>query len=187
MKVKLLKADTLDLVDHAASECYDTKPKDDEAKRFIRVHKICNVYKHDSLAEFGSAVWEIEASTKVLLEMTRHRMASYACKSSRYTLNRSEVVFESTGDAEVDMLLSDWKQTIEKMILSGKKNDIVSLMLPQAYQYRWQVQMNFRSMKNFFALRLNKTAHFQIREVAEKMYNLLPKHIQDFVVPKNIE
>lgn len=175
MNVKLLQAIGLDIIDYSIGECYDkgcALPNEEKAKK--RINNVTNVMKHSSLLEFGSVTFEITASTKVLLEMTRHRMASYACKSSRYTLDKGEVVFEKTGDAEVDLHLSKWKETIEDMIGLGKKNDIVSLMLPQAYQYRWTVQMNFRSLQNFLKLRLDKHAHYHIREVAEEMLRLIP-------------
>jgi thymidylate synthase (FAD) len=107
--------------------------------------------------------------------MTRHRHANYACKSSRYTLNKGEVIFEKTGDPEVDLQLSKWQNVIEDMIALGKKNDVVSLMLPQAYQYRWVVKFNARSLQNFFRLRLDKHAHYHIREVAEEMYKAIPE------------
>jgi thymidylate synthase ThyX len=105
-------------------------------------------------------------------------MASYACKSSRYTLNKGEVVFEPTGDEEVDNILVGWKIAIETMISRGKSNEVVSLMLPQAYQYRWVVEFNARSLQNFFELRRAKSAHLQIREVAEEMYNQIPDDIK---------
>jgi thymidylate synthase (FAD) len=106
--------------------------------------------------------------------MTRHRHANYACKSSRYTLNKGEIVFEPTGDTEVDTLLTQWRHTIEAMVAKGKSNEITSLMLPQAYQYRWQVQFNARSLMNFFELRRAKSAHFHIREVANAMFACVP-------------
>ncbi len=37
--------------------------------------------------EFTDYIFEITASTKVLLEMSRHREMSMACKSSRYCLS----------------------------------------------------------------------------------------------------
>ena len=183
MRVTLLHCDDIKLVDHGLGECYNSGPLFDldTDKANNRISRVCNVYKHDSLLEFSAATWEIEASTKVLLEMQRHRHASYACKSSRYTLDKGEVIFEPTGDAEVDFMLDTWKMSIEDMKKTGKKNDIVSLMLPQAYQYKWQVQMNFRAMKNYFNLRLARTAHFQIREVSEAMLNTLPTNIQQLV------
>ena len=51
-------------------------------------------------------------------------------------------------------------------------------MLPQAYQYKWTVMFNARSLKNFLELRRAKSAHFHIREVAEEMYNVLPDHVK---------
>ena len=181
MEVVLVNTPTLEFIDMAIGECYDKGCYTDEAKQIARINRVANVSKHSSVLEFGEVIYEVTASTKVLLEMTRHRLASYACKSSRYTLNKGEVVFESTGDSDVDRLLLDWKYTVESMIAEGKTNDVVSLMLPQAYQYRWLVSFNLRSLQNFLVLRLNKHAHFQIRKVAEEMYNTLPTHIKEIV------
>lgn len=175
MKVKLLNIPTLDFVDNAIGQCYDKGCYIDEAKKHNRINRVANVNKHSSVLEFEDVVFEITASTKVLLEMTRHRLANYACKSSRYTLNKGEVVFESTGDSDIDGLLNDWKYIIEDQIKLGKKNDVVSLMLPQAYQYRWLVKMNYRSLQNFLALRLDNHAHFHIKEVAEAMLDQIPE------------
>ncbi len=64
------------------------------------------------------------------------------------------------------------------MIALGKKNDVVSLMLPQAYQYRWVVQMNARALQNFLELRLHRGAHYHIKEVAEEMRKCIPSNHQ---------
>ena len=175
MEVKLLNIPTLEYVDNAIGQCYDKGCYNDMDKRNNRIERVANVSKHSSVLEFADIVFEITASTKVLLEMTRHRHSSYACKSSRYTLSRGEIVFESTGDKEVDDSLNDWKKNIELTIQEGKSNDIISLMLPQAYQYRWITKFNYRSLQNFLALRTDKHAHFHIREVAMEMYKLIPE------------
>ena len=186
MKVSLLNKPELFLVDSAIGQCYDKGCYEDTKKRDNRIKRVANVNKHSSVLEFTTAVFEIEASTKVLLEMTRHRMASYACRSSRYTLNKREIVFEPTGDKEVNAILSEFKKKIEEQINKGKKNDITSLMLPQAFQYKWQVMFNYRSLQNFFKLRTHKGAHFQIREVALAMYHVLPEEhkflFKEFIV-----
>jgi thymidylate synthase (FAD) len=174
MKVKLLNEPNIDFIDNGIGMCYDKGCYVDETKKANRINRVANVSKHSSVLEFTDAIFEIEASTKVLLESTRHRMASYASKSSRYTLDKGEVVFESTGDEEIDDLLRFWKGHIEDQIAKGKKNDVVSLMLPQVYQYRFVVKFNYRSLQNFFLLRRSRTAHFQIREVADEMYRLIP-------------
>jgi hypothetical protein len=142
MKVVLLNEPNIDYIDNSIGQCYDKGCYKDAEKKANRITKVANVSKHSSVLEFTDAIFEITASTKVLLEMTRHRMASYACKSSRYTLNKGQIIFEPTGDIVIDGLLDDWRDAIEGQILLGKKNDVVSLMLPQAYQYRWVAKFN---------------------------------------------
>ncbi len=174
MKVELINTPSLKESDWAAGACYDkgcyTDPKSIEK----RLNNLINVYKHSSIAEFIEYTFEITADTKTLLEMTRHRHANYACKSSRYTLDKGEVIFEKVNDPEIDLQLSKWKTVIEDMIGLGKPNDKVAMMLPQAYQYRWVAKFNARSLQNFFELRLDKHAHYKIREVATEMYNQIP-------------
>ena len=174
MKVKLINKPMLEYTDWAIGECYDKGCYTDKKKRNNRIERVANVSKHSSVLEFTEAIFEITASTKVLLEMTRHRQASYACKSSRYTLDKGDIVFETTGDNAFDEILKKWKKDIEILIAAGYKNDLVSLLLPQAYQYKWVVKFNYRSLQNFLALRTDKHAHFQIREVAYKMFEALP-------------
>ena len=174
MQVKLLHTNGLEFSDSAIGLCYDKGCYTDIEKRDKRITKVALKHKHSSTIEFTNFIFEIEASTKVLLEMTRHRIANYACKSSRYTLNKGEVVFELTGDSEIDTALSEYKKVIEAMIAKKKSNELTSLMLPQAYQYRWQMQMNARALLNFFELRRSKSAHFHIRQVADEMFNQIP-------------
>lgn len=178
MTVKLIRCDSLDMTDMAIGECYDKGCYIDAEKRDNRIKKVALQHKHSSVLEFTNFVFQIEASTKVLLEMTRHRMASYACKSSRYTLNKGEIVFEQTGDDMVDVALHGWKHTIEDFVKLGKSNEITSLMLPQAYQYRWVVQFNARSLQNFLSLRMAKSAHYHIRDVACAMYDAIPNNMK---------
>jgi len=178
MNVTLLNKPTLDFTDLAIGECYSKGCYADPEKRKKRIQKVALKHKHSSVLEFTNFIFEIEASTKVLLEMTRHRLASYACKSSRYTLNKGEIVFEKTGDVEIDELLDNWKQLIEHQVWIGKSNEVTSLMLPQVYQYRWTAQFNARSLMNFLELRRAKAAHFHIRDVAEEMFNLIPEEIR---------
>jgi len=174
LKVELIHTNGLEFSDNAIGLCYDKGCYTDPEERDRRITKVALKHKHSSTIEFTNFIFQIEASTKALLEMTRHRIANYACKSSRYTLNKGEIVFESTGDDEVDRLLKAWKMEIEYQVAKKKSNEVTSLMLPQAYQYRWQVQFNARSLMNFLELRRAKAAHFHIREIAELMYESIP-------------
>lgn len=178
MKVILLHTNGLEFSDGAIGLCYDKGCYTDTEKRDNRIKKIALGYKHSSTIEFTNFIFEIKASTKVLLEMTRHRIANFACKSSRYTLNKGEVIFEKTGNDAIDKALDTWNFVIKGFISSGVSNEITSLMLPQAYQYRWRVQFNARSLINFFELRRASSAHFMIREVAEAMYKEVPQDMK---------
>lgn len=179
MKVELIEINKgLTAIDHAIGLCYDKGDYSDEIKRDNRIEKVALKYKHSSVLEFATFTFDIEASTKVLLEMTRHRHASYACKSSRYTLNKGEIIFELTGDSVIDSYLEYWKEVIKQLIQDGKSNELTSLMLPQAYQYKWVVQFNARSLKNFFDLRRSSGAHFHIRDVANAMYACIPENMR---------
>lgn len=183
MEIKLLNNPTLEFADNGIGLCYAKGPYTDEAKRDKRIRKVALKHKHASTIEFINFIFDIEASTKVLLEMTRHRHASYACKSSRYTLNKTDLVFEPTGDVQIDFMLEGWRQTILTMIADKKSNELTSLMLPQAYQYKWQVQFNARSLMNFLELRRASSAHFHIREVAEAMFEAVPDEMKYLFEP----
>jgi thymidylate synthase (FAD) len=178
MKVKLIAHQGLEGIDHSIGLCYAKGDYSDPIKRDNRITKVALKHKHSSVLEFATFTFDISASTKVLLEMTRHRMASYACQSSRYTLNKTDIVFEPTGHDRVDMLLVHLKIWIEDFIEEGVSNEIVSLMLPQAFQYNWTVMFNARSLKNFLELRRASSAHFQIREVSEAMYECIPEDMK---------
>ncbi len=178
MNVELINKPTLEFTDWAIGECYDKGCYTDDVKRDKRIQKVALNHKHSSVLEFTNFVFQIEASTKVLLEMTRHRHANYACKSSRYTLNKGEVVFEKIGDKDMDEALEDFKEVIEYFISAGRSNEKTSLMLPAVYQYRWVVQFNARSLINFLELRRAKSAHYKIREVADEIYNQIPTELK---------
>ena len=178
MEVRLIHTNGLEFSDNAIGMCYDKGCYTDPDKRDNRIKKVALKHKHSSTIEFTNFIFEITASTKVLLEMTRHRIANYACKPSRYTLNKGEIIFESTGNMEVDNALNEWKSSIQLFVEKGISNEVTSLMLPQAYQYKWQVQFNARSLKNFLDLRRASSAHFHIREVAEEMYQVVPNNMK---------
>jgi len=144
----------------------------------------------DNILVLTDYIFEVTASTKVLLEMSRHREMSMACKSSRYTLSRGDIIFEKTGDPEIDLIMDDLRLKIIDMVAAGKKNDVTSLMLPQVYQYRWVVQFNALSLQNFLNLRLDSHAHYHIRDVAIEMYNAIPeehKHLFSDIYQKKIK
>lgn len=179
MEVKLINiGGGIEAIDHSIGLCYSKGDYFDVDKRDNRIKKVALQNKHSSVLEFCNFTFDITASTKVLLEMSRHRHGSYACKSSRYTLNKGEIIFEQTGDTEIDEALEHYRQIVLGFVNMGKSNEITSLMLPQVYQYKWTVQFNARSLQNFLSLRRAKSAHFHIRAVADEMFYSIPSEMR---------
>jgi thymidylate synthase ThyX len=87
---------------------------------------------------------------------------------------RASEFLELTGIKEVDDALILNLELTRQAVRNGVKNDIASLMLSQAWKYRWVVKFNYRSLQNFLKLRCDKHSHFHIREVAMEMYRLIP-------------
>lgn len=178
MTVKLLHTNGLEFVDSALGQCYAKGCYTELEARDKRIKNIALKKQHGSVLEFANFIFEIQASTKVLLELSRHRLQSISCQSSRFTLNKVALQFENTGDKEIDLLLTEWKNKIKDQIARGKSNELTSLMLPQAFMYVWQSQFNARSLKNFLHLRTAKSAHFQIRDLAQAMYLCIPDEMK---------
>ena len=89
MEVKLLHSTPLEIVDIAICKCYGNEPHSDEAKIKARINRVANVSKHSSVVEHSSYSFDISGLSRAcLIELSRHRLASYTVKSSRYVLSK---------------------------------------------------------------------------------------------------
>jgi thymidylate synthase (FAD) len=88
---------------------------------------------------------------------------------------RASEFLELTGIKEVDDALILNLELTRQAVRNGVKNDVASLMLSQAWKYRWVAKFNYRSLQNFFKLRRDKHAHFHIKYIADEMYRLIPE------------
>lgn len=87
MEVKLLQYTPLEIADIAICKCYGNEPHSDSEKVKARINRVANVSKHASTIEHLSYSFDIaDISRSCLIEISRHRIASYTVKSSRYTL-----------------------------------------------------------------------------------------------------
>ena len=177
MKATVIRAteSPMQLISEAAGMCYgkgDYNPK--------RVRR-CIANGHTSVIEHASATFRIEGiSRSCLAQLTRHRMASFSVMSQRYctieggdwyvmpqsfTDNGEEVMFE----AAMDRAKRDYLHAIEK----GIKPEDARFMLPEATKTNLVMTINARSLMNFLKLRLDKSAQWEIRELAEKIEQAL--------------
>ena len=87
MIVKLLHHTPLEVADIAICKCYGNEPHSDSEKVKARINRVANVSKHASTVEHISYSLDIDGiSRSCLIELSRHRIASYTVKSSRYVL-----------------------------------------------------------------------------------------------------
>ena len=206
MKVTLLNNPTLEFVDNAIGQCYAKGPflQTDPDRAIERIDRICNKLKHASMLRFVPYIFEIEASTKTLLAITRHQTMDFAVQSTRYTtkamLKDEEPFVFTTGSRITDIEISDeqWERSkkylyhtgndeidtfnirqlekVRQCCIANYSNDDIAMMLPQAWIYKFQVQANAQSLQNFFNLRLPGThAHKDIQDVAQAMLDEIPE------------
>ena len=77
---------------------------------------------------------------------------------------------------------------VNEAIDDGLNNDEISLLFPQGYIYKGQIQFNARSLQHFFKLRTKSDAHFQIRELAFNLFDSLPgshKYLFEDIINNN--
>ena len=206
MEVKLLDHTKLSNAVIGARTCwgsfhkggnYDT-PTDnitDEDKELL--NRLIHKNKHESIMEHVTFVFKITGITRmVLMEMSRHRIASYSVRSTRYTLtelkkekpflereNMSLAISEENIKRASKFIDTTFQriQALENLrlaVICSNNIDEIKFLVPECYLTDLVFTINARSLKNFFNLRLSKSAHYKIRELAQAIFSALPpEHI----------
>lgn len=179
MQVKLFdySVDPIFNISSAARTCYQSQDKDELAKRegFVR-----GIIKrgHTAPLEFGWTDWEIKGISRVCLaQLTRHRIASYMVESQRYCdagKNETVIPFSAlkVDDSCVDFMRKA-QDFYKKLVRNGVPKEDARYFLPLGTTCNLRVGMNFRALRNFLSLRLDKHAQWEIRELAQKMADIV--------------
>jgi len=192
MKITLMHYTPLEVCAYAIRTCWQSFDKSDNGgeKDKALIDKVGNKYKHASTLEHLVYTFYIQGASRALLqELARHRMASLSVKSTRYTLkelkNResfNENDFEDaqkfivlTGNTMVDNASIKALNNLQEILKKGISNDIAKFCLPESYKTELTWTINARSLQNFIELRSNKSALWEIRDMANAIYNNLPK------------
>lgn len=156
--------------------------------------RVGNKFKHASILEHLSYNFFItDVSRALLQELARHRMASYSVKSTRYTLKelkeeepfptspninvdfkRASKYLVMTGNKLVDRASVHVLEHLRQLVVTGISNDIAKYALPESYKTSIQWTINARSLQNFLSLRSDKSALWEIRQLAVAVYNAIP-------------
>jgi thymidylate synthase (FAD) len=156
------------------------------------IDRVGNKMKHQSTLEHLYYNFQIEGISRALLqELARHRITSLTVKSTRYTLKelKDEEPFRSIeADRErvekycvlvknhkVDSAICLALDELRDLIKSGVPNDKAKYCLPESYKTSLTWSINARSLQNFLSLRSDKSALWEIRELARKIFEALPE------------
>ena len=192
MQVTLLNFTPLNVCSHAIRTCWQSFEKGDNGgeKDVELIERVGNKFKHASTLEHLYYNFYVQGVSRALLqELARHRIASLSVKSTRYTLKelRNEAPFlQSDFNNAAKYLILTGNELIDNASIKALENlreilattttslDIVKYCLPEAYKTELTWSVNARSLQNFLSLRSSKSALWEIRELARKIYDALP-------------
>lgn len=178
--------DILDKIETAGRTCYKSTKKDDiKAKeQFVR-----GLIKrgHESVIEHECLTLKVITDRAIANEIVRHRLSSYSQQSSRYVdLSNLKAILPMNIEKdeiglEIVKCLQQCESSYEKLIDMGVKKDIARSVLPLATATELVMTMNFRSLRHFLKLRLHKSAHENIREIARQIYDIVKNKYPVFI------
>ena len=153
--------------------------------------------KHESVFEHLVYTFKIEGIPRFTLqELARHRIASYSVKSTRYCtskelrnekpftadesdlediIERAKKYLHFSNNPTVDMINIVQLELLRKAIEKGIKSDDAKPLIPESFKTDLVWTVNLRSLRNFLKLRLSKSAHPEIRKMAELVLNEIPE------------
>ncbi len=186
MKITLLHNTPLNICAHAIRTCWQSFDKSDDGgeKDLALIDRVGNKFKHASTLEHITYNFYIQGISRALLqELARHRIASLSVKSTRYTLKELKecdiidykkfLVF--TGNEIVDNASKTALDNLQNVLKAGISNDIAKYCLPESYKTELTWTINARSLQNFLHLRSSKDALWEIRNLANGIYEALPE------------
>lgn len=193
MRITLLNYTPLHICSNAIRTCWQSFDKGDNGgeKDLALIDRVGNKFKHASTLEHLYYNFHINGISRACLqELSRHRIASLSVKSSRYTLKelkdeesflpineenlkRSSEFIVLTNDEIVDSASIHALENLRKVLLE-KSNDIAKYCMPECYKTELRWSINARSLQNFLSLRSSKSALWEIRALANEIFNALP-------------
>jgi len=176
----------------ACSAWTSTSRELDEKKR-ARIPKLIDMLwsnGHETPFEKGSVHFLVDCDIASHIHLLKHRISSLNAESARYKELKEDKMFvpedwPEEWQNELMIYAADgnrlYHQAIESLEpLLGRKRAKESARFFKTYNSRIQadIQFNMRSFANFLKLRNSEHAQKEIREIAQKMLDLV-KNIED--------
>lgn len=190
-KVELVKEnlsydEVLSKIEQATRLCYRSKRSETRESREKFLKNLIGV-GHESIIEHGSLSFLITTDRACANQIVRHRMASYSQESTRYVnLSDFDIVLDKSytyaEQLAIKITCNGILETYE--YLGGDKKstrDKARAILPQCTATRLYMTMNFREIRHFLKLRLDKATHQSIREIAYQILEIMKEEYPVFV------
>lgn len=180
--------DVLDTIEKCGRICYKSEQKG-EPERFIGT-----LLKrgHESVIEHEKLTFLIKTNRNMTHELVRHRVGcSYSQESTRFVnYQGKEIEFIPSfqidyclenEDYELENKLSESEWYYKNLIERGFTPEYARDILPGCVATTIAVTMNFRAIRHFLKLRMDKTAHPQMRELAGLVYDVVKENYPVFI------
>ncbi len=182
MQVQLIAitADPEALIARAARVSHRSEGKGLEADRKL-IRRLIEL-GHESVLEHAVATFEIAGVSRACAnQLTRHRLASFVQESQRYVDVRGRGMvrppaFSDEDWARAKELYAQAVALYEELLARGVPKEDARFVLPIGAETRLVVTANFREWRHILRLRLDKTAQWEIRELARRILGILREH-----------
>lgn len=172
----------VELCGRAAGISWAKEEKEDYDFFIRRIIKI----GHESVIEHASFTFRVEGISRALShQWVRHRICSFTQRSQRrvdesepnYILPPLDYVQD---ERDRELLRERMRNAIEQLFSLykelknvGVRAEDARFVLPNATETKMYWTANARELRHFFKLRLHKDAQWEIREMAQRMYDLV--------------
>ena len=179
-----------ELISLGAKLCYSKSTIDDLSQKIQSKDQSEFIKKlvsmgHESVLEHASFTFGVEGVSRTLLaQITRHRLASFSVQSQRYVSYENGFGYiippaiEALGPDAVQEygiqmnIMEEWYKEWQNKLGKGEhSNEDARFVLPNACETRFLVTMNVRELRHFFELRMCNRAQWEIRRLANAMFD----------------
>jgi thymidylate synthase (FAD) len=152
--------------------------------------------KHLSLGRFASAHFELNCSRVTEAQLLRHKFLEFCIQSGRYTKYNPIFIIPPTiyknscrnrsDNSKIDInrytnsCYNSYDNYLSLIELMGIKKEDARYILPPAVIVNIAITGNFQAWYDFLRLRLHKKAQWEIREIAEKIRDVLVVVAEEF-------
>ncbi len=163
----------------AAGICYDREKKENYGSFIKRIIG----YGHMDVIEHANFTFRVEGISRACShQLVRHRHSSFSQRSQRYVSEKEsfylmpdlQYVEGEKRERALALMENFIRQSYSvygELLSLGVKKEDARFVLTNAAETRLYWTTNARSLRHFFVMRLDRSAQWEIRELARKAYD----------------